>query len=675
MKLISFVDKGHEMKQRSIEKLLGAILIVAILGIFAQVISHDFITFDDGAYITGNAHVQKGLSGKNLVWAFTSTEVSNWHPLTWLSHMLDCELYSLNPAGHHLNSLFFHVANTLLLFFVLRSGTGRLWESAMVAALFALHPLHVESVAWVSERKDVLSAFFWMLTMSAYVYYCRRPGSYRYLLIIISFGAGLMAKPMLVTLPFVLLLMDLWPLGRLQLPARVTTESGPQSLTRLVVEKIPLFVLSAASCVVTFMAQSRGGAVMTFEALPLIVRIINTFVSYVRYLASMLWPQDMAVFYPHPGTSLPLWQGVAAALFIAVVLLLVARQYLKRPFLLVGWLWFLGTLVPVIGLVQVGGQSMADRYTYLPSIGIFLMFVWGFSGLFAGLRSRGPLLAFGSTAVLLCLSVVTWFQLGHWKDTETLFRHTLSVTKRNYVAHSNLGAFLTDKGRLDEARAEHEKALSIWPSYPDAHNNLGVVFARKGLLKEAISHYKKALQANPKHLLAHQNMASALAELGELEEAVSYYHRALIIDPEAGANHNTMGVVLARLQRMDEAVSHLTRAIELCPDCPEPYNNLGRVLTIQGRPEKAIAYLQSAITLRPDYAEAYNNLGLANVKLGILDEAVYYLSAALHIKPGYGKARANLRDVIGLMSKHLGNEKVSPEEPKRPLSNRGVSEE
>jgi tetratricopeptide (TPR) repeat protein len=647
------------VKYFRLDRLVALALMVAVLVVFAQVIFHDFITFDDGAYITNNAHVKSGLTRESLAWAFRSMEVSNWHPLTWLSHMLDCELYALNAAGHHLNSLFFHVANTLVLFLALRRATGRMWESAMVAALFGLHPLHVESVAWISERKDVLSAFFWMLTMLSYVYYCQRPGHFRYAVVVFTLGVGLMAKPMLVTVPFVLLLMDIWPLGRLGLPGHRGTKSTSQSLQRLVGEKIPLFILAAASSVVTFMVQSKGGAVLTFETLPLKVRIINAFVSYVRYLERICWPHDLAIFYPHPGASLPLWQGATAAVFLAIVSFLVVRHYFRHPFLLVGWLWFLGTLVPVIGIVQVGGQSMADRYTYLPSIGIFLMGVWGASSLLERVPFRKIFLASVSMMVLLCFFVITFVQLGHWQKTETLFRHTLSVTSRNYVAHSNLGTALTAEGKLDEAAAEFEKALKIWPSYPDAHNNLGVVIAKQGLLPKAVLHYQEALKFNPNHLLAHQNLASALTELGRLDEAMSHYSEALLINTESGAVYNTMGVLLARLNRLEEAVSHLVRAIEICPDCPEPHNNLGRVLSTQGKLREAITQLQSAITLRPGYAEAHNNLGLVLFELGAVEESLYHFVTALHFKPDYAKARGNLRHIMRLISDRLKRENSS----------------
>ena len=650
-----------DIKQRRLEKLAGTILLVAVLAVFAKVAWHDFIVFDDGVYVTNNSHVQSGLTGKSIRWSFTSMEASNWHPLTWLSHMLDYQLYGLNPAGHHLTSLFFHVANTLLLFLVLRKSTGRLWRSFLVAGLFGLHPLHIESVAWVSERKDVLSTFFWMLTTLAYVEYCRRPCRGRYVLILIFFVMGLLAKPMLVTLPFVLLLLDFWPLGRLKLPGSRGSKGIVRPLKRLLWEKTPLFFLSAASGVVTFVAQSKGGAISTFEALSLKVRIINAFVSYARYLERMFWPHDLAIFYPHPNNSLPLWQGVAAALLLVMVSVLVGRQSSKRPFLPVGWLWFLGTLIPVIGIVQVGGQSMADRYTYIPSIGIFLMCVWGVSGLLARVPYRNLLLGCAGTIILLCLSLATWLQLGYWQNSETLFRHALSVTKRNYLAHHNLGTAFIAEDRLDEAVSQYKKALDIWPAYPDTHNNLGVVFARQGLFEKAISHYKSALRANPKHILAHQNIAIALAERGHLEDAVSHYSKALHIDPDSGANHNAMGVALARLNRPEEAVSHLTRAIDICPDCPEPYNNLGRVLTTQGKLKEAVSHLQSAITLRPDYAEAYNNLGLTFVELGELEQAVYYVAAALHHKPDYTKARHNLRRVIRLISERLGDENTSPQ--------------
>ena len=655
------------MKRIVLERLVGILLIAAVLTVYLQVVRHDFINFDDGVYVTHNNHVQSGLTGSNILWAFTSMDASNWHPLTWLSYLLDFDLFGLNPAGYHLTNLFFHVVNTLLLFLVLRESTGSLWKSAVVAAIFGLHPLHVESVAWISERKDVLSGFFWMLTILAYIHYSRNSGTFRYLLVFVSFSLGLMAKPMLVTLPFVLLLMDYWPLGRINLPdfrkapnSKKLLISSPEiasSLKLLLLEKVPLLILSTASSLITWIAQAAGNSILTFETLSLKVRIINAFVAYLRYIGKILWASDLAIFYPHPVNTLTIWQGAVSALSLLIITAFILMYSVRSPFLLLGWFWFMGTLVPVIGLVQVGSQAMADRYAYLPAIGIYVLVVWGTSKLLADIPFRKPLLAFTTSTFLLCLSIATWIQLGHWQDSETIFRHTIAVTKRNYVAHFNLGTALFAEDKVDEAVGEYTKALKIWPSYPDAHNNIGVALHRQGHMEEAITHYEETLRTKPKHITAHLNMAQALVGIGKLDEALVHCSEAILIDPTYGAAYNIMGIIMAKLNKMDKAVEYLSSAIDLCRKCYEPYNNLGRVLTLQGKFDKAIEHLQKAIELRSDYAEAYNNLGFVLVRVGSLEKALYYTTSALHFKPDYPKARANLRNIVQLISK-------TPEEKK-----------
>ena len=643
------MSRSSDMMHRNLHRILGLILLIATIGVFWQVQDHNFITLDDASYVTDNRHVRQGLTKAGFAWAFSTFHAANWHPLTWLSHMLDCQLYGLNPAGHHLTSLFFHVANILLLFLVLREATGRLWESAVVAALFALHPLHVESVAWVSERKDVLSGFFFMLTLLAYLHYCRKPGGGRYLLILSSFALGLMAKPMLVTLPFVLLLIDYWPLDRFQPPSPLPS-SPPRGrgwiALRLVWEKIPLFALSAASSVITYIAQSKGGAVMSFELLSLKMRILNALVAYVRYLEKLFWPHDLSVSYPHPGPFLPVWQGLAAGLFLIAVSLLLVMACKKRPFLLMGWLWFLGTFVPVIGIVQVGGQLMADRYTYLPSIGIFIMAAWAIPGLVARLPYRRALLALGAMIVLFCLSMSTWFYAGRWQDGKTLYRHAISVNTQNYFAHKYLGTALMNEDKLDEAVVEFKKALDIKPLYPGAHIGLGYVLCKKGLFEKAVEQFKEALRASPNNVQAHCYMAKALSKLGHIDKAVYHLSEALRLDPDNEKVHIYMGIALARLNKMDEAVVHLTRAIDLCPYCPDAHNNLGRVLTLKGDLEGALKHLNQAIKLQPDNAQAYNNLGLVFTQIGELEEAIFFTAAAIHFKPDYTKARANFHSIV-----------------------------
>ena len=630
-------------------------LIAACLCVFGGVARNGFVNFDDGWYVTQNPHVRSGLTFESTAWAFKTMSVTNWHPLTWLSHMLDYQLFGLNPTGHHLNNLFLHIANALLLFLLLRNTTGRLWESAAVAALFALHPLRVESVAWISERKDVLSGFFGMLTMLAYVHYVRRQSLARYALTLLLFSLGLMAKPMLVTLPFVLLLLDFWPLHRFKIPeirARASEstfffpEGSSQRIGALAIEKVPFLLLSAASSVVTYIAQSTGGAVSSFEAIPLKTRIANAFVSTWQYLEKTFWPQNLAVFYPHPGSKLPLWEVVFAGLFLLAVSVLVLFQARRRPFLLTGWLWFLGMLVPVLGILQVGGQALADRYTYLPSIGIFIMIAWIPQSLPWRVFHREFLLASGFTVILLSLSSITWLQIGYWKDTETLFQRTAAVTVNNYLAHCLMGDALASQNQLTRAVTEYEKALAIFPRYAEAHHQLGMVLAKQGCLKEAVAHYEEALRAKPKYALAHVSIAGVMAEQGNLDEAISHYLEALYLEPDSGAVYNGLGVVMANMQRLDESIYYLFKAVELCPDCPEGHANLGRVLTLQGDFQAAFEHLFKAIELQPSSAETHNNLALAYLQLGALDEALYHVASALHLRNDYGKARANLRHIL-----------------------------
>ena len=501
--------------------LVCVFLAVATLAVYWQVGSYEFVNYDDNYYISDNSHVQQGLTGDSIIWAFTATHIANWHPLTWLSHMLDCQLYGMNPTGHHLTNVFFHLVNTLLLFLVLKWMTGALWRSGFVAALFALHPLHVESVAWVAERKDVLSTLFWMLTMWAYLGYTKRPGVKRYLLILLFFALGLMAKPMLVTLPFVLLLLDYWPLGRIWLgqsgiehpvanQANIAAKKPRTQIFRLLLEKTPLFALAAVSSVVTFIVQKSGGAVKALETYPFNIRITNAMVSYFRYISKAIWPQKLAALYPHPGQSLPMWHAALAGLLLVVISTVVIRAGRRCPYLPVGWLWYVGTLVPVIGLVQVGEQAMADRYTYVSLIGLFIIIAWGVPELVKGWRQRRLALGVSAGVLLLGLMVCTWFQARHWKDTITLFTHAVNVTANNYVAHYSLGLALGKEGKLEESMEHSYKALRIKPDYADAHNNLGTALAKQGRMKEAAAHFSEALRINPDYQKARENLEKAL---------------------------------------------------------------------------------------------------------------------------------------------------------------------
>ena len=487
--------------------IISLVLIAATFIVFWQVRHHQFVSFDDYRYVVENPYVVRGLTFRSVIWAFTATHASNWHPLTWLSHMLDCGLYGLNPGGHHVTSLLFHIASTLMLFLVLKQMTGALWRSGFVAALFALHPLHVESVAWVAERKDVLSTFFWMLTMWAYFRYVQRPGFNRYLVVLLSFILGLLSKPMLVSLPFVMLLLDYWPLCRFQfgqlmgngnsrMQRSLSSIDRRSSVFHLILEKVPFFVLSAISSFLTFYAQEKGGAIGSLAFLPLGTRIVNALVSYVSYIWKMIWPQHLALLYPYPE-RFPIWEVVGAGLLLVGISVLVMRAARGRPYLLVGWLWYLGTLVPVIGLVQVGAQAMADRYTYVPLIGLFIMVAWGLSDFLKGWRYRRGVLAISAGVLFSILMIVTWVQVQYWENSIVLYKHTLEVTVNNYLIHNNLGIVFFRQGKYQEAANQYNEALRINPNSAEAHYNLGNAYLMIGDRGLALREYEILKTLNP----------------------------------------------------------------------------------------------------------------------------------------------------------------------------------
>jgi tetratricopeptide (TPR) repeat protein len=542
------MDCRSQLMVRNLDRILAILLLVATFGTYWQVQNNDFIYFDDPSYVTQNRPVKAGLTKDSLAWAFCTFHASNWHPLTWLSHMLDCQLYGLNPAGHHLTSLFFHLANTLLLFLVLRESTGRRWPSFLVAGLFALHPLHVESVAWVSERKDVLSTFFWMLTILTYIRYVQRPTFHLYLLTLFLFVCGLLAKPMLVTLPFVLLLFDYWPLGRIRSGVRYPIKlaqgnlyGAPMPTSHLVWEKIPFFVLAAASSIVTFLAQAEGRAIQSLDAIPLQARIFNAVFSYLRYMAKALWPNDLAVFYPHPGNTLGSWVALGSALILIFFTILVLRQALSRPYLTVGWFWFLGTLVPVIGLIQVGMQAMADRYTYIPLVGLFVVAAWGLADLLEKIRFHRSLSVLFTAVILCAFILVTWQQVKYWQDTLSLFHRALKVTKDNYAAHFVIARVEGERGTMDRAFFHYNKAVEIHPAFVAMmHNRVGYHLAEQGQLEAAVAQFTKALEIRSDYASAHNNLGVVLARKGQLDEAIVQFSEALKISPRYGKAQDNM---------------------------------------------------------------------------------------------------------------------------------------
>jgi protein O-mannosyl-transferase len=485
-------------------------LLVATFVVYYPVQNYDFVNYDDTDYVYKNRHVQDGLTWDSLPWALTTTHAGNWHPVTWVSHMLDCQFFGLKPGWHHLGNLIFHITNALLIFLILLSMTGDFWESSFVAGLFALHPLHVESVAWVAERKDVLSTLFFLLTIWSYIRWVKRPKTTWYLLVLFLLALGLMTKPMVVTLPFVLILIDYWPLKRLEIdPSDATRIQIWQSSQKLFLEKVPMFVLVALSSAATFYAQEHGGAVLSLDNLPLADRVGNAAVSYVNYIIKMIYPSQLAVLYPYPET-LPWWQVTGALLLLVLTTFLAFKVVRKVPYFTVGWLWYVGTLVPVIGLLQVGSQSMADRYTYIPLIGIFIIIAWGIPELMSSLPGKKKWLVTAAAIVLSVLMALTQKQIQYWKNSITLFTHTLEVTSNNPISHNNLGNALFKKGQTDDAIEHYLEALRIKPDYVDAHNNLAAAFFRKGNVELAIRHFKKAIQINPNYVDARNNLKKVM---------------------------------------------------------------------------------------------------------------------------------------------------------------------
>jgi len=683
-------------------------LALLTLAVFWSAARCDFVNYDDPDYVTSNPHVQSGLTWDNVRWAFTTGHASNWHPLTWLSHMLDCQWFGQDPAAHHLVNVAFHIANTVLLFLLLRRMTGAHWGSAFVAALFAVHPLHVESVAWISERKDVLSTFFLLLTLVAYTRFVElsRPqpppnatpsikpkpkaarhsgppstpqapavaaqGSSRlyYFLSLTGFALGLMSKPMLVTTPFLLLLLDYWPLDRL----RFTAKGAPfKEISRLTLEKVPFLAMSLLSCVVTYLVQQHGGAVST--SLSLAQRLSNALVSYCRYLGKTLWPEDLSVLYPHPG-QWPLWQVLLAGAVIAALTVAVMLWARRRPYLPVGWFWFLGTLVPVIGFVQVGIQSMADRYSYVPAIGLFLMVAWGVPECLPALPRRGSALAGAAALVLVLCAFLTGRQIAFWRNSETLFRRATQVTSKNFLAYNNLGFYLAGHGKVNEAMEDYRQALAINPLYEDAlnnlgyslaglkrhaeaiplyeaalrirpnhvevHNNLGNALSEVGRLPEAIQHYRFVLKQQPDHADAHNNLGIALAMQGKLEEALEHFRAAIRFRPNYASAHSNLGNGLAAQHKFDEAITEYQESLRVNPKDPQAHNNLGNVFTEQNRLEEAITQYQEAIRLNAENPEAQFNLGIAFAREGKNGEAITHYQEALRLKPDYAAARKQL---------------------------------
>ncbi len=575
--------------------ILCLVLAVVTLALYNPVNRHPFVNYDDDRYVTENAHIRQGLTGDTFKWALTSTEQANWHPLTWMSHALDVSLFRLNPAGHHFTSILIHAVNVILLFLMLMWATSRLGPSLFVALLFAVHPINVESVAWVAERKNLLCTMFFFLTLWAYGWYARKPCWQRYLAVAALFAAGLASKPMVITLPFVLLLLDYWPLHRL------SAAHGPTSWPRLVVEKIPLFAFSAASAMITITAQRAGGAVREASQFPLGVRLANAFHAYAMYLWKMVWPTRLAPIYPHPGDSLKAWQVVVSGAVLIAITGLVWR-FRERRYLTVGWLWFLGTLIPVIGVVQVGDAAMADRYAYIPLIGIFCMIAFGASDV----AKDAAWVVAPAVLIIVALSFVLHRQVGFWQTNEELWSHAIAVTGNNFIAEDNLGGALVLEGREEEAYPHFAAAARINPKDPMSRSNLGTYFQTHGRLGEAVEKYEAAVElTSDPGLLAvtYANLGAAYYKLGEDEPALQSFNRSLRVNRNQGSAWLGLGRLAQKQGKTEEAISDLSRAVELQPSA-QSYLELGRSLKRAGHVVGALDAYQRALAIAPDLIEA-----------------------------------------------------------------------
>lgn len=571
---------------------------VAALAVYNSAARNPFVNYDDDRYVTDNIHVRAGLHWETVKWAFTSYEEANWHPLTWLSHAIDCQVFGLNPAGHHYMNVLLHALNAVLLFWVLVWATGAAGRSCMVAALFALHPINVESVAWVAERKSVLSLLFFLLALAAYGFYAKKPSIGRYFSVMGLFACGLMAKPMIITFPFVLLLWDYWPLRR------TDPETGrPRRFLWLAIEKLPLMVLSTASAIVTLKAQRTGEAIRSTVQYPVGVRIENSLLSYVRYAGKLFWPSHLSPIYPHPGRSLSSWQAVAAGLVILLVtaLVLAAR---RRRYLLIGWLWFLGTLVPMIGLVQVGNQAMADRYTYLPFIGLFIMVSWSVADWAAARHISMPQMAAACAVCALALGIVTYRQLGFWGDNVRLWSHAVEITPPNFVAEDNLGGALLEAGRTDEAVAHFRRAVAIEPSDPMSRLNLAADDERHGNLPQAIAQFGQVIDATDDVRLrarAFTDLGFCYRETGDRVQAKQSFQMATRLRPDSTFRAWVgLGLIAHDSRDQTEAISDYSRSLSIQP-WDLGYFLLARALEKSGRTEESQAALQQAKRLSPDF--------------------------------------------------------------------------
>ena len=630
----------------------AAVLLIAVTLTFFPAIHNGFVDFDDPLYILENPHVQSGLDWRDIRWAFTTGRGANWHPITWLSHSLDCELFKLRPWGHHLTSVILHVANSILLFVFLRKTTGAFGRSFVVAALFGVHPLHVESVAWIAERKDVLSTTFWMLGMLSYgkwvgqVKSTGQGSGLYYAVTMITFALGLMSKPMVVTFPLALLLLDYWPLGRFD-----TEHRGARHFLRLAFEKWPLFLLSIASAEVTYLVQQHGGAMEAKNYFPLVVRLTNIPISYCRYLGKIFCPINLSPYYIHPRIW-PVAEVFLATLFLAVFSVVVLRLRRRMPDLFFGWAWFVVTLLPVIGIVQVGTQSIADRYTYVPSIGILIAVCWSLPKLMPESRVTHLILGSATMVVLIILAHLTRTQIAYWKESETLFRHALVVEPDNNLAHLDLGVGLAEKGRTAEAMREVREALRLNGEIAEAYLTLGLLLSDEGRFGEAIISFREGLARHPNDAKGHLFLGIALHRLGSLDAAAEEFRAAARLQPELIETFNNLGIVYREQGKFDAAIEAYRQALATKPAFADAHNNLAIALYSSGRSGEALSELREALRLNPHSPEFHTNFGICLEGSSRIDEAMAEYREALRLNPNYSTAQARLNRLLAREEGH-----------------------
>jgi protein O-mannosyl-transferase len=627
--------------------LVGICVVLAVITwlIFGQTLAHDFVNYDDEIYVYDNAKVAAGSSLQNIGWAFTHTVCANWHPLTVISHMLDCQLYGLKPAGHHFTNVLLHTIAVILLFLVLRQMTGTLWRSAFVAVLFAIHPLHVESVAWISERKDVLSAVFFMLILGAYTRYTRTLSLTSYLFVLLFLTFGLMSKPILVTVPFVLLLLDYWPLKRFtsETPGksgRRRRTEGRANIRRIFLEKIPLLFLSFACCAATLLAQRHF--IDPIDRLSLAERLGNAAVAIIVYLRQLVWPSGLSIFYPHPRHSLFAVQiSIAAVALLGVSAAAFIYRH-KHPYFVTGWFWFLGMLVPVSGIVQVGTQARADRYTYLPQIGLYILVTWFVADIVSSWRNQRVLLSAAMVSSIIILMWAAWKQTSYWRDSRTLWTHALVADPQNDTAHNGLSNLALRQNRFEEAVFHARKALQVRPDSADARSNLGLALLGTGQKTDARIEFQKVIETSPTRPRVHYNLGTLLLDSAQLEEAIAEFQKELEIQPDFVEAQTNLGIALEQKGAHDDAVACFQKAVQLDPRRPKVHYNLATVFLREGQFDQAIAYLEKELQINPASGEAHNDLGIAWSQKGRIDEAIGQWQKTLELQPHNLSAYCNL---------------------------------